>query len=132
VSIQTGSSVGGNSGDITLRSGPSTEGAPGSIQLVTDGPGRGGDISLRAGLGGHSNGGSIHFQSGSSGDIVIASPDMTLPNSVGPSGAIAISTGDANKASGSCKCSVAVHLPVVYLNQAHTNLCVLFPSPLSQ
>ena len=85
MSIQTGSSVGGNGGDIILRSGPSTEGAPGSIQLVTGSPGRGGDISLRAtgqggggpgrggdislsdgGQGSHDTGGKIHFQSGPS------------------------------------------------------------------
>jgi hypothetical protein len=112
VSIQTGSSAGGNGGDITLQTGPSTEGAPGSIQLVTGGLGRGGDISLRAGQGSDSTGGSIHFQSGSSessssGGIVIESPHVSSPSSLGPSGNIALSTGDANKSSGSCKDSAA-------------------------
>ena len=53
-------------------------------------------------------GGSIHLKSGlsestSSGDIVIESPDVTPLSSLGPSGSITMSTGHANKASGSCK-----------------------------
>ena len=113
--IQTGSSVGSNGGDITLQTGPSTEGAPGSIQLVSGGLGRGGDISLRAGQGSDSTGGIIHFQSGSSessssGDILIESPHVSSPSSLGPSGNIALSTGDANKSSGSCKDSAAFSL----------------------
>ena len=97
MSIETGDSVGSDAGNITLQTGSSTEGIPGSIKLVTHGQERGGDISLQAG----EIGGSLHLLP--SGAIVMQSPNVTSQSSSGPSGSVVISTGDANKSSGTCK-----------------------------
>ena len=91
MSIKAGDSVGSNAGNITLQTGS------GSIKLVTHGEERGGDISLQAG----EIGGSLHLLP--SGDIVMQSPDVTSQSSSGSSGSVMISTGDANKSSGTCK-----------------------------
>jgi hypothetical protein len=89
--------MGGDGGNITLQTGPCTEGIPGLIKLVTHGLERGGDISLQTG---ERFGGSLHLLS--SGAIVIQSPDVTSQSSSGPLGTVVISTNDANKSSGTC------------------------------
>ena len=78
------------------------------MQVGTAANSRGGSVNIAAGDSTSSIGGSIHLKSGlsestSSGDIVIESPDVTSLGSLGPSGSITMSTGHANKASGSCK-----------------------------
>lgn len=95
MSIQAGDSVGSDAGNITLQTGSSTEGIHGSINLITHG--QGGHMRLQAGV----IGGSLHLLP--SGDIVMQSPDVTSQTSSGPSGSVVISTGNADKSSGTCK-----------------------------
>ena len=127
-SINISSSPSHKTGDISMGSGKAIHGDSGSIVLSTgDALEASGSISISVGTGTNSDGGDVIIAAGSSlgsnspgssessanGDIAVRSRDVMKASST-PSGSILLTTGVADKGSGSGKFCMALIFSEVY------------------